>query len=284
MKSIRIFFRAVQQFDADGATQMGAALAYYAIFSTAPLLILAIMVAGIIFGEDAARARVAEHLNELVGTASAHEITRLMQRVTRPADGSAAALVGGGLLLVGALGVFLHVRRCLCIIWRLEVPKNGLLLTLINCLLAIIMVLCTGILLLLSLAISTALPALADVIDENLPLGASFWNWVELGVSFVLLTLFFALVFRIMSARRIGWWYVLYGALICSLLFTVGKTVIALYLAYTSSASAYGAAGSLVAFLIWIYYSAQIFFFGAELVQARRTYGTQLPAVSVPKR
>jgi len=270
--SVRILFRSARQFGADGASQMGAALAYYALFSTAPLLVLAVMLSGPIFGEQAARDRVRQHLTEVVGPETAREVNSLMETAARPSGGTLAAALGGAVLLLGALSVFLHVRRCLCIIWRLDSPgRRGVIETLLNYLLAIVMVLCVGILLLLSLAASTALPLLVDFLGKDFPVGARFWHWLDAGVSFALLTLFFALVFRVMSERRILWRHVLYGSVISALLFTAGKTLISLYLYYTSTASAYGAAGSWVVFLVWVYYSAQIIFFGAELVQARRT-------------
>jgi membrane protein len=270
--SARIFFRAVRQFGSDGGSQMGAALAYYALFSTAPLFILAVMLSGPIFGEQASRARVRKHLTEIVGPESAREVNNLMETARRPAGGSLAAAFGGAALFLGALGVFLHLRRCLCVIWRLDLPeRKGTIATLLNYLLAIAMVVCVGILLLLSLAASTALPLLVDYLDKDFPVGARFWQWLDAGTSFALLTLFFAFVFRVMSERRILWRHVLYGSVITALLFTAGKTLISLYLAYTGTASAYGAAGAWVVFLVWMYYSAQITFFGAELVQARRT-------------
>jgi len=251
---------------------MGAALAYYALFSTAPVLVLAVMLSGVIFGEQAARDRVRKHLTEIVGPETAREVNNLMEIAAKPVGGTLAAALGGAALLLGALSVFLHLRRCLCVIWRLDSPgRKGTIQTLLNYLLAIIMVLCVGILLFLSLAASTALPWLVDFLGEDFPVGARFWQWLDAGVSFLLLTLFFALVFRVMSERRILWRHVLYGSVISAVLFTAGKTLISLYLAHTSTASAYGAAGSLVVFLVWVYYSAQIIFFGAELVQARRT-------------
>jgi membrane protein len=270
--SVRILFRAARQFGADGASQMGAALAYYALFSTAPLLILAVMLSGLIFGEQAARDRVRKHLTEAVGPETAREVNHLMETAAKPSGGRLAAALGGAALLLGALSVFLHFRRCLCVIWRLDSPgRKAAIGTLLNYLLAIIMVLCVGSLLFLSLAASTALPLLVDFLGKDFPVGARFWQWLDAGVSFALLTLFFALVFRVMSGRRILWRHVLYGSVFSALLFTAGKTLISLYLAYTSTASAYGAAGSLVAFLVWVYYSAQIILFGAELVQAGRT-------------
>jgi membrane protein len=109
------------------------------------------------------------------------------------------------------------------------------------------------------------------LIMGNSPGGRALWHWLEMGFSFLMLTLFFAVMYQILSAGQIAWRYILYGAVVSSLLFTLGKALISLYLAYTSMASIYGAAGSLVLFLVWVYYSSQIVFFGAELVQARRT-------------
>lgn len=270
MKSLRIVYRAIRRFGEDGAAQMGAAFAYYALFSTAPLLILAVIIAGSVYGEEAARAQVRDRLTELIGAQGAQTVTRLMDRSMHPAQGQLAAVLGSVALVVGALGAFLHLRRCLCIIWRLETPKNGFIVTLLNYTLAIIMVLGMGLLLLASLAISTALPAVAEYLGDDIPGGASFWRWVDTGVSFAFVAIFFVMVFRVMSARRIAWRHVTYGAIVSALLFTVGKTLISFYLAYSSTTSAYGAAGSLVVFMIWIYYSSQISFLGAELVQARR--------------
>jgi len=270
--SFRILFRAARQFGADGASQMGAALAYYALFSTAPLLVLAVMLSGLIFGEQVARDRVRQHLTEYVGPESAREVNKLMETATKPTGGTLAAVLGGTALVLGALSIFLHVRRCLCVIWRLDSPgSQRVLAALLNYLLAIIMVLCVGVLLFLSLAVSTAVPMLVDFLGKDFPVGERFWQGLDAGISFALLTLFFALVFRVMSGRRIAKHHVLYGSVITALLFTAGKTLIGLYLAYSSTASAYGAAGSLVVFLVWVYYSSQITFFGAELVQARRT-------------
>ena len=270
--SVRIIARAARQFGADGASQMGAALAYYALFSTAPLLVLAVMISGLIFGEQAARDRVRKHLAEIVGPETAREVNNLMETAARPVGGTLAATLGGAALLLGSLSVFLHFRHCLCTIWHLKPSTGGgALQTLLNYLLAIVMVLCVGMLLLLSLAASTALPLLVDFLGKDFPVGTRFWHGLDAAISFALLTFFFALVFHVMSGYQILLPHVLYGAVLSALLFTAGKTVISLYLAYTSTASAYGAAGSLVVFMVWVYYSAQITFFGAELVQARRT-------------
>jgi len=277
--SLRIVIRAASQFSAHDGAQMGAALAYYAVFSTAPLLILAVMLAGLFFGEETARAQVHATLAEALDPQSADVITAWMEHATRPAAGALAAILGFGILLLGALGSFLHVRRCLRLIWQLEpLGRNGLLMTLFDYLLAILAALCVGLLLLVSLAASTAALVLVKFIDKELPGGGALWHWVEAGVSFLLVTLFFAVVARVLSGQQIPWRHLWYGSFVSAFLFTAGKMLISLYLAYTSTASVYGAAGSLAIFLIWVYYSAQIAFFGAELTQARRTRADWLSA------
>jgi membrane protein len=264
--------RAISQFNDHNGSQMGAALAYYALFSTVPLLMLAVMLAGMFFGSEAAFARMQMHLNDVLGQQSAAEITSWMKEASQPKHGVFPAIVSFIVLIIGATGVFLHVRRCLCVIWRLESKAcSGYLMTLINYLLAIGAALIVGLLLLLSLVVSTATNVVVKQLGEQLPGGGRLWQWVEVGSSVILLAVFFTVLYRVLSGRKISWGYCLYGAAICSILFVIGKWLISLYLAYTSTASIYGAAGSLVVFLVWIYYSAQIAFFGAELIEARRT-------------
>jgi len=285
LTSFRIVARAATRFSAHDGAQMGAALAYYAVFSTAPLLLLAVMLASLFFDEEAAQEQVHARLTEMVGQSNADVIFTWMEHAARPGGTTLATVLGIGFLLLGALGLFLHLRRCLCIIWELEPPKgSSLLMTLLNYGLAILAVLCVGLLLLVSLAVSTATTVLVRIMGDKLPGGGDLWRWVEVGVSFLLLTLFFAVVYWVLSGRQLAWRYVWYGSFISAFLFTIGKTLISLYLAYTSTTSVYGAAGSLVIFLVWIYYSSQIAFFGAELIQARRTrkewLGGSTPATS----
>ena len=268
--SVRIIIRAVRQFGADGASQMGAALAYYVLFSTAPLLVLAVIALRPDLRRAGGSRPGAKALAEIVGPETAREVNNLMETAAKPVGGRLAATLGGAALLLGALGVFLHFRRCLCVIWHLDSSgRAGACRRCSTIYSRSRWCSGVGILLLLSLAASTALPLLVDYLGNDFPVGTRFWQWLDAAVSFALLTLFFALIFRVMSGHQILLPHVLYGAVISALLFTAGKTVISLYLAYTSTASAYGAAGSLVVFLVWVYYSAQITFFGAELVQAR---------------
>jgi membrane protein len=268
----RVLYRAAKQWNDDSAAQMGAALAYYALFSIAPLLLIALTIAGLFFGAEVARARVAEQLTEFMGEDSSKGVQALADELTRPGDGGWASVLGFGALFVGALGVFLHLRTAFCTIWRL-VPPTGTswLGILFNYLLAAVMVLLIGLLLLLSLASNTVLVMVTEVLERNLPDYGISWQAVEFASSVFYLSLLFALVFHIMSGRRILLRHVWIGAVAAAALFTIGKTLLGWYLAYTGTTSAYGAAGSLVAFLIWVYYSAQIVFFGAELIQAWRT-------------
>ena len=166
----------------------------------------------------------------------------------------------------------------MCTIWKLEPAPGGTLhAILIDYLLAIVMVFVTGLLLLASLVISTVLPLVMDLIGDEDPESRVHFRLLEFAISLVFLTLLFAAMYRILSGNRIAWRYIWYGSIIASLLFALGKNLLGLYLLYFSPSSAYGAAGSLVVFLLWVYYCAQILFFCAELIQARRTCNEWLP-------
>jgi membrane protein len=270
--SFQILKHAAQQWSDDRASEMGAALSYYMMFSIAPLLIIAIAIAGLVFGEDAARGNVASQLEHTIGRDAARVVEELLKRVNQPRAGLWATVAGGATLIAGALGAFVQLRSALCRIWHLSPAcGGGFLGMLLDYVIAFIMVLCCALLLLLSVATSAALVYLGDRFANRIPGGRGLWRTIEFLVSFALITLIFAVLFRVLSARRIPWGLIWYGAAITSLLFTIGKTLIGFYLGYTGTTSAYGAAGSLVALLIWIYYSAQIIFFGAELVQVRRS-------------
>jgi membrane protein len=280
--SFHIIWRACRQWSANADSRLGAALAYYTLFSIAPLLVIAIRIAGLFFGEDAARGKVVEQLQEYVGKDSAQAIQSLVEYAANAKSEGWTTVLTLGVLIVGSLSVFLHVRGALSTIWKLTPPRGSTILGFfLNYLLALIMVLCTGGFLLLSLAASVVMPVFQRWVILTFPKNHVPWQLIELAISVVLLTLLFMAVFRILSGQRIEWKYVIYGAVITALLFSVGKVLVGLYLAYTRTASAYGAAGSLVVFLIWVYYSSQILFFGAELVQARRTRHEWMNATDV---
>ncbi len=273
--SLRIIYRAGRMWSVNQDARAGAALAYYTLFSFAPLLVIAIHIAGIFYGDDAAKGKVADHLRAIVGAESAEAIQKLIENTDKSRDSSFwTSRLSVALLFVASLSLFLNLRTSLCKIWKLEPPRGSTVLgVLLDYFLALVMVFVCGALLLASLAASFIVPILHAVILENVAFAANFafYQYVELASSFVFLTLLFASIFRILSGSRIPWGYVWYGSLLSAILFTLGKTLLGYYFVYSGTASTYGAAGSLVVFLMWIYYSAQILFFGAELIQARRT-------------
>jgi membrane protein len=285
--SVRILVRAGRQWSANGDSRLGAALAYYALFSIAPLLVIAITIAGVVYGDEAAEGKVKEHLSKYIDPASAGAIESLVEAAGQSPGALWARLLSIAALIFGALGAFVHMRTSLCLIWKLEPPHtNTVLATLVDYVLALVMVLVTGGLLIVSVAAGLAMQFLHDYMDRHLPDEPFPWDAMEFALSIVSLTLIFAATYRILSDRRIAWHYVGYGAVMAALLFTLGKFLLGYYVVYAGFASTYGAAGSLVVFLVWVYYSSQTLFFGAELIQAWRTRGEWMnpqPARSPPE-
>ncbi|NOT67802.1 MAG: YihY/virulence factor BrkB family protein [Methylophilaceae bacterium] len=257
----------------DYAQSMGAALAYYTMFSIAPLLLIVISIIGFVFGEDAARGEIANQLQHLMGEQGALAVQALLQSVNAPAQGLMASVIGVGLLLIGATGVFSELQSALDRIWRApERTQNsglwGLWDLLHSRLLSFGMILGIGFILMVSLVFSAGLSAIGKWWS---PL---FVGWditaylVELVFSFLLTTGMFAMIYKIMPRVRISWDEVWIGAAITAVLFTIGKFLIGFYIGRSAVTSAFGTAGSLVALLVWVYYSAQIFLMGAEFTWA----------------
>ncbi|MCS7046549.1 MAG: YihY/virulence factor BrkB family protein [Gemmataceae bacterium] len=270
LTSVRIIVRAVKQWFADGGTHHGAALAYYALFSIAPVLVIAIRIAGAVFGEKAAQGHVAGQLEIVFGPAGAAAVQGWLVNAHEHSHSQLVPIVGIGLLMFAALGMFLYVRSALCTIWKLTPPRGSTFLGVLwDYTLALTMVCFCAVLLLASLAASMAVSIHHDWLLELLPWLP--WKLLEMVVSFVYLTILFASMYRILSGGRISWGYVVYGSFIAAVLFSFGKMLLGWYLVHTSTLSIYGAAGSVVVFLLWVYYSSQILFFGAELIQARRS-------------
>ncbi len=273
----------VSEFGEDKAPQLAAALSYYTIFSIAPLLVIVIAIAGLAFGQDAAQNKIVDQITGVVGSDAANLIQTMIQNVNKPGAGTIATIIGGVTLLAGAAGVYGQLKNSLNTIWNIE-PKpgpggiKGVISGLLSQVLSFGMVLGTGFLLLVSLVLSAALAALGSWLGERLPIPSGVWELINAAVSFGVITLLFAAIYKFLPDVTIKWRDVLLGAAVTSLLFALGKFLIGLYLGKTVSASAYGAAGALVVLLLWIYYSAQILFFGAEFTQVyARTHGSLLP-------
>ncbi|HEX6137415.1 MAG TPA: YihY/virulence factor BrkB family protein [Casimicrobiaceae bacterium] len=268
----------VSRWSDDHAASMGAALAYYTIFSIAPLIVIAIAVAGFFFGADAARGEIFAELRDLLGDEGATAIQGLVKSASRTGKGL-AAVAGIATLLVGATTVFGELQSDLDRIW--EVPRSrraGVWAMLRGRLLSFGMILGIGFLLLVSLVVSAAVSALGHFWSGWLAGWELVLQAINFAVGFAIVTGLFAMIYKLLPRCEIGWRDVWVGALVTSLLFSVGKLLIGLYLGRSSVASGFGAAGSLVIVLLWVYYSAQIFLLGAEFTKTYAyRHGTRRP-------
>lgn len=276
---------AFQGWKEDRASRLSAALAYYTIFSLAPLLVIIIAITGLIWEADAVRTQILNQVQGLVGADGKEFITNLITRTGSPAEDIVATIIGIITLLFGALGVFNELHNSLNIIWDVEEEKTkGFLQTvkkvIIDRLLSFTMILGIGFLLLVSLVISAGLSATQETIGNALPLSEFIMQIINTIISIAVITVLFALMFKFLPDAEIAWRDVWVGAFITSIFFSLGKTAIGLYLGNSAVASSFGAAGSLILLLLWIYYSAQILFFGAEFTQV---YANKFGSKIVPE-
>jgi membrane protein len=252
----------------DKVPRMGAALAYYTIFSLAPLLVIAIAIAGLAFGVQAAQGEITGQIQGLIGWEGAKAVQAMIQSAHKPAHSAIASMVGVLALLLGASGVFSEMQDALNSIWHVSPgDKSGVWNLVKERLMSFGMVLGIGFLLLVSLLFSAVLAALAKYVEGVLPLSAVFLHAVDFLISLLFITVLFAMIFKLLPNVDIAWSDVWMGATLTSLLFTVGKFVIGFYIGKSVSASAYGAAGSLVMVVGWVYYSALLLYFGAEFTR-----------------
>jgi membrane protein len=250
----------------DYAPSMGAALAYYTTFSAAPLLLIVVSVAGLVFGEEAARGEIFAQLRGMIGTEGAVAVQGLLESVSKPKEGILATLIGVTVLLIGATTVFAELQDSLDRIWRAPVRtrSSGLWTLLRARILSFGMILGIGFLLMVSLVVSAALSALGRWWAPFFGAWEVALQGANLLVSFALITVIFALIYKVMPRARVEWRDVWIGAAVTALLFSIGKSLIGLYIGRSGVTSGFGAAGSLAVLLIWVYYSAQIFLLGAE--------------------
>jgi len=250
------------------APRLGAALAYYTVFSIAPLLVIVIGIAGLVFGADAARGQVMAEIEGLIGPESARALQDILKNAQSPTSGTVATIIGVVSLILGASGVFGDLQAALNTVWEVKPKPNRALIGVVKeRFLSLTMVLGTGFLLLVSLLLSAALAAAGKTLHHFGPGLEALAPIAETIVSLGVLTLLFALIFKYLPDATIAWGDVWIGAVLTAALFVVGKLAIGLYLGHAGIGSAYGAAGSLVVILVWVYYSAQILLFGAELTR-----------------
>lgn len=266
----KLFKDAFDAWSEDRAARMGAALAYYTIFSLAPLLIIVIAVAGLAFGQAAAQGQIVQEMQEFVGVAGAQSIQAMLEKARQPAAGIIATIIGFITLLIGATGVVSELKDALNTIWKVKPEPGSSVMSMVTSrLMSLAMVLGIGFLLLVSLIASAALSALHTYLDHVLvhPGFLYFWQAVNFVVSLGVITVLFAMIYRFLPDITVTWGDVGIGAGLTALLFVIGKVLIGLYLGKSSVGSAYGPAGSLVLILVWIYYSAQILLYGAEFTR-----------------
>lgn len=254
----------------DYAQSMGAALAYYTLFSIAPLLLIVISMAGLFFGDAAARGEIFVRLEDLVGAQGALAVQGMLESVRETGTGVTATLFGAALLLIGATSVLGELQDALDRIWRAPAgaARAGARGLIRSRLLSVAMILGIGSLLVISLLASAALAALRERWDPVLDQWSTVASIVELGFSFLLVTVVFATIYKLLPRVRVAWSDVWIGAVVTSLLFTAGKFALGVYIGRSGITSGFGAAGSLVVVLVWVYYSAQLLLLGAEFTRA----------------
>lgn len=264
----RLMKDAASDWSRDRAPRLGAALAYYTVFSLVPFLVVVIAVIGLVFGEVAAQSAILSQIAELVGEQTAAAIKDMIQRADQPSTGLFATAVAVATLLIGASGVFGQLQDALNTVWGVE-PKEGRGVWgfIKDRFLSFVAVLGTGFLLLVSLILSSALAAFGKWFGGLLPLPEAVLQLMNFALSFLVVTGLFALIFKVLPDAKVAWRDVWIGAALTSALFTIGKFALGVYLGKSNVASAYGATGSLVLVLLWVYYSAQILLYGAEFTQ-----------------
>ncbi|MBZ0291922.1 MAG: YihY/virulence factor BrkB family protein [Anaerolineae bacterium] len=275
------------EWNEDHAPRMAAALAYYTAFSLAPLLVVVIAIVGFIYSDGTARSEIIRQVQSTMGADAADMVNSLIEQGFSPGEGIISTIIGLVTLVLGAMGVFGQLQGALNTIWEAdEKPREGGILGLVrDKLLSFGMILVIGFLLLVSLVISTVLASVHTFLSGLLPSTQTIFQIVSFLISFGITTLLFGLIYKVLPDIEVSWRDVWVGAAFTSLLFSIGRYLLGWYLGNSSTASAYGAAGSFVIILLWIYYSAQILLFGAEFTQVySRQHGSHagVPAAAPP--
>ena len=274
---IALFKDTASAWSDDNASRLAAALACYTLLSIAPLIVLSVAIAGMVFGREAAQGQIAGELGSVVGAEGATAIQSIVANAKNPESGLLASVGGIAVLLFGASGVFGELQAAMNTVWEVEPkPGRGIWGVIKDRFFSFTMVLGVGFLLLVSLVVSAALAAVGSYLSHAVPL-APVWQLLNLVISLGVTALIFALMFKVIPDVKIAWRDVALGAAVTAVLFSLGRLLLGLYIGRSSVSSAYGAAGSLVALVLWVYYSGQIFLFGAEFTQVYAArYGSDI--------
>lgn len=274
----RLLQETFKEWQEDKASRIAAALAYYTVFSISPLLVIVVAIAGAFFGQQTAQEQIVEQLTELVGKDGVQPILLALNNMSQPKIRGVASLISIGVLILGASGIFAQLQDALNTVWKVKPqPGQGILPFIRKRLSSFLMVLAIGFLLMLSLILSAVVSTLTRYSSDFLPSSAIPWGKLDFFISLGLMTFLFCLMFKYVPDVKIAWKDVVVGSIITALLFLFGKFLLGMYLSKGSLGSAYGAAGSLIVFLAWVYYSAQIILLGAEFTQVyTRMYGSKI--------
>src|SRR3954468_20306865 len=265
----RVLKRAFGGWWNDNVPRMGAALAYYTLFSLAPILIVAIAVAGLVFGAEAVRGEIVGQIEGLVGHDGALAVQAMLEGAARPSSSIPATIIGLITFFLGATGAFLELQTDLDAIWRVKPKENTSFFQALlkQRLISFGLVLGFSFLLLTSLVVSAGLAALHTYMGNAFPGETALWEALNVLVSLAVITALFAMIYKVLPDVKLGWGDVWVGGLVTAGLFTIGKSLIGLYIGASAFSSTYGAAGSVIVVLVWVYYSAQIILLGAEFTR-----------------
>lgn len=270
----------VTQWSDDQAARQAASLALYTLLSIAPMLVIAIAIAGAVFGEEAARGQISQQVGALVGAEAGNAIQALVANARAPSEGIVSTVIGLAVLLFGASGVFGELQAALNHIWEVKPkPGRGIKGFIHDRFFSFTMVMGVAFLLLVSLVVSAALATLGEHYKDLVPF-PGLWQVLNITVALGVSTVLFGLIFKLVPDAQTAWKDVLIGGFVTALLFSVGKIALAWYVGRSATTSPFGAAGSLVALIVWVYYSAQILFVGAEFTQV---YASRLGSRIEPK-
>jgi membrane protein len=283
----RILGRALAGWWNDNVPRLGASLAYYTLFALAPILVVAIAIGGLIFGQEAVRGEIVGQIQGLTGREGAEAVQAMLEGASRPSSSVAATAVGIVTFFLGATGAFLELQTSLNTIWGVTPKTDGsfLRVLVVQRLISFGLVVAMGFLLVTSLLVSAALAALHTYMGNAFPGVVVLWEALNVIVSLGVITVLFAMIYKVLPDVRLGWTDVWIGALVTAGLFSIGKLLIGMYLGTTSMASTYGAAGSVIVILVWVYYSAQVILLGAEFTKEYvATFGKRPPPEPYAKK